>query len=68
MKSDPDRELTIFTEALKLLPEEREAFLKQKCLCDNELRQRLEALLRAHERLGNFLEEPPTDDPSIERN
>jgi eukaryotic-like serine/threonine-protein kinase len=68
MKSDPDRELAIFTEALKLQPKEREAFLERKCLRDKALRQRIEALLRAHERLGNFLEEPPTDDPSIERN
>ena len=68
MKSAPDREFAIFTEALKLSSEEREAFLERECVRDKALRQRLEALLRAHKRLGNFLEEPPTDDPSIERN
>ena len=68
MKSDPDRELAIFTEALKLQPKERGVFLERECLRDKALRQRIEALLRAHERLGNFLEEPPTDDPPIERN
>jgi hypothetical protein len=68
MNSDADRELAIFTEALKVPPQERDAFLERRCERDKALRQRLEALLRAHERLGNFLEEPPTGDPSIERN
>lgn len=59
MKDDPDRELEIFTEALKVPPRERDAFLKRKCGADTELRERLERLLRAHERVGDFLEEPP---------
>ena len=68
MKSDSDRELAIFTEALKVPPQGRAAFLERKCGGDKKLRRRLEALLRAHERLGNFLEEPPIDGPSNERN
>jgi len=59
MKSDPDLELVLFTEALKLPLQEREAFLNRKCGADKELRERLECLLRAHERIGDFLEEPP---------
>jgi hypothetical protein len=61
MKSDPDRELAIFTEALRVPPQERAAFLDRKCGGDKKLRGRLEGLLRAHERVGNFLEKPPTE-------
>ena len=61
MKSDPDLELAIFTEALKIPLREREAFLDQKCRSDRKLRDKLDALLRAHERLGDFLEEPPSE-------
>jgi len=61
MKSDPDLELALFTEALRVDCHERDAFLGRKCKGDKELRTRLERLLDAHERVGNFLEEPPTD-------
>jgi hypothetical protein len=60
MKEDSERELGVFIEALKVPPQEREAFLERKCGGDKKLRRRLEGLLRAHDRLGNFLEEPPT--------
>ena len=60
MKDDSDREIAIFTEALKLPPREHEAFLERSCGSDEELRRKVEALLRAHGRLGNFLEEPPS--------
>jgi hypothetical protein len=68
MKSDSDRELAIFTEALEVPPQERDAFLERKCGGNKKLRCRLEALLRAHDRLGNFLEQPRTGDPPSERN
>ena len=61
MKSDPDLELAIFTEALKVPPQEHDAFLDRKCGDDKELRRRLEGLLRAHDRVGDFLEKPPTE-------
>ena len=60
MKGNPDHELAIFTEALKIPPQERQAFLERECRGHQELRQKVEALLRAHDRLGNFLEDPPT--------
>lgn len=60
MKDDSDREMALFTEALKLSPREREAFLERSCGSDAELRRKVEALLKAHGRLGNFLEEPPS--------
>lgn len=66
MNGDTDRELAIFTEALKVQPEEREAFLERACDGDEELRRKLQALLRAHDQLGSFLEEPRTGGPPSE--
>jgi len=60
MKGDSDREIAIFTLALKVTPQERGAFLKRMCGNDADLQRQVEALLEAHERLGDFLEEPPT--------
>ena len=59
MKGDTDREIEIFTQALKVSLQEREAFLESSCDGDEDLRCKVEALLRAHARLGNFLEESP---------
>ena len=59
MSADSDREVAIFTEALKVTPLKRAAFLDQACGGDEELRGQVEALLNAHDRLGSFLEEPP---------
>jgi len=60
MKGDPGRELVVFTEALNVPVQERAAFLDRVCVGDENLHRKVEALLRAHDRLGNFLEEPPT--------
>jgi len=65
MNADSDREVAIFTQALKLSPQNRGIFLDNACGGDGELRVKVEALLKAHDRLGSFLEEPPgglTDD------
>jgi hypothetical protein len=59
MKDDPEREVAIFTQALKVAAEDRDAFLGKACAGDAELRGKVEALLKAHSRLGTFLEEPP---------
>ena len=61
MKGDSDRELVVFTEAVKVPIQERAAFLERVCAGDENLRCTLEALLRAHDHVGNFLEEPPTE-------
>lgn len=54
---------TIFNAALqKGSTAERFAYLDGACGSDAELRGRLEALLRAHEEAGSFLDAPP-DDP-----
>jgi hypothetical protein len=60
MKGDPGREVVVFTEALKVPAQERAAFLDRACAGDENLRHKVEALLGAHDRLGDFLEEPPT--------
>jgi hypothetical protein len=60
MRGDPDRELVVFTEALEVPVQERATFLKRVFASDENLCRTVEALLRAHDRLGNFLEEPPT--------
>ncbi len=66
MKSDSDREVTIFTEALKLPLQKRNRFLARECAGDNNLLRKVEALLRAHDRVGDFLENPPNGGPSNE--
>ena len=68
MRGDSDDEVAIFTEALGILAQERDAFLERVCGSDIKLRSRIAALLRAHDRVGDFLEEPPAGAPSSESN
>jgi hypothetical protein len=58
MQGDSDHEIAIFTQALRLSPSERDAFLQRICGGDEDLRRKVDALLRAHDRLGDFLEPP----------
>jgi hypothetical protein len=60
MKGDPEREVLVFTEALKVPAQERSGFVERACAGDESLRRKVEALLSAHDRVGRFLEEPPT--------
>ena len=60
MKNDPGREIVVFTKALEIPAHERAAFLERVCGDDENLRHKVEALLRAHNRVGRFLEDPPT--------
>ena len=57
---DDGYEMAVFTEAIKIPRHQRAAFLDKACGRDEELRREVEALLSAHDRVGNFLEEPPT--------
>jgi serine/threonine protein kinase len=52
-------EESLFQEALSRSPAERAAFLDQECVGQPELRAAVEALLAAHERSGNVLDQPP---------
>jgi eukaryotic-like serine/threonine-protein kinase len=51
-------EETLFQEALSRSPEERSAFVERACAGRPELRAAVEALLAAHEKLGNILDRP----------
>jgi serine/threonine-protein kinase len=55
MNESREREERIFAEALALPAEERPRFLDQACEGDASLRQRIEALVRAHESAGGFM-------------
>src|SRR5437868_1727629 len=55
------REQFLFAEALEHdQPEARATYLDAACGRDTVLRRRVEALLRAAENAGDFLERPPT--------
>src|SRR2546429_2306820 len=56
---NPSREEALFTLAVEKTAAERVAFLERECSGDAELRQRVENLLQAHERAGEFLNESP---------
>ncbi len=60
MSGNAEREVAVFTEALKIPVQDRSAFLERRCAGDDNLQRKVEALLRAHDRIGSFLEEPPT--------
>jgi serine/threonine protein kinase/tetratricopeptide (TPR) repeat protein len=64
MNGAPDADIAVFTEALRLPPEERDRYLGEACKGDGAFRLRVEALLQAYEQAGDFLggsaaERPP---------
>ena len=63
MKDDPRPEVLVFTEAIKVSVQDRAAFLARVCAGNEELRRKVEALLAAYDRVGDFLEEPPDASP-----
>src|SRR5580704_7002158 len=60
MAGERKSDVEVFTEAIQLQDVERIAFLDKVCGKDEDLHRRIEALLRFHERAGDFLETPPT--------
>src|SRR5438093_11539655 len=56
---NPSREEALFALALEKPTAERAAFLDRECSGAAQLRQRVENLLQAHERAGQFVNEPP---------
>ena len=59
-------ERTIFEAAIeKGSPEERAAYLSQACGSDSSLRRQVEALLAAHERLGDIPLPATVDEPAV---
>jgi hypothetical protein len=55
-----NRKVAVFTEALRLPADQRAAYLERACGGDLELRRQVDALLQAHDQVGDFLEEPKT--------
>lgn len=51
----------LLEEVLDREPGQREAFLQEACAGDEELRKKVEALLAAHEKAGDFVEVPALD-------
>jgi eukaryotic-like serine/threonine-protein kinase len=58
MNAQTKSEEAIFETALALPLEQRAGYLDRACDKDPQLRQGVEALLRAHEKAGKFMEEP----------
>jgi serine/threonine protein kinase len=52
------RDFQVFTEAIQLPDKERIAFLDRVCADDEDLRSRIEKLLKSNDRAGDFLETP----------
>jgi serine/threonine protein kinase len=59
MSDTPDRIESLFAAAVELPPEARTAFLDRECGNDQALRNRLVALLHAHDRSGQPIDQPP---------
>src|SRR6266550_580612 len=59
MNDRPAQDVEVFSAVVELAVAERAAYLDKACLGDSELRKRIEALLREHDELGDFLEKPP---------
>ncbi len=59
MPLDPKRVQAIFLEAANYHDlAERAAIVDRECLGDTELRKRIEALLEAHDRFNDFVNQP----------
>ncbi len=62
MNGKGNREESLFNEAMALpTPEARAAFLREACAGDDQLRQRVEALLQAAQPTNDFLEQPAAE-------
>src|SRR5579863_6327225 len=60
MSAESTSDIQIFTEALRLPPEARPDYIDRTCAGDENLRRNVQALLRANDRAGRFLDELPS--------
>src|SRR5262245_31832328 len=60
MPVDTKRLKDLFATASELSPDDRPAYLERECGADSELRERVEALLRAYNASGSYLCEAAT--------
>jgi eukaryotic-like serine/threonine-protein kinase len=58
MSADPQKARSIFLEAVERTPDQRGPYLDAACGQDQELRGRVEVLLRAHEQANSLLDAP----------
>jgi serine/threonine protein kinase len=58
MSPEAQRVRDLFVAAVKLPPDQWEAFLEDASAGDDELRRQVSSLLREHQQAGNFLDEP----------
>jgi eukaryotic-like serine/threonine-protein kinase len=63
MPETADRTESLFAAAEALAAEERGAYLERECAGDPDLRDRILALLRAHDRSGHVIDGPAIGDP-----
>jgi len=61
MNGSDKNEVDLFTQAVQLPAEQRSTFLEAACGGDDELRANVEALLKAHQESGEFLEQAPAE-------
>ncbi len=61
MPIDPGQAKAIFLAAIEKDGPERATYLESACAADSALRQRVEAMLHAHEASGELLQRPPAD-------
>src|SRR5579859_187391 len=64
MNDNGSPEIIVFTEVTALPMEEREAQLQRACAGNDTLLRKVRALLRAHDRVGKFLEDSPAGLPA----
>src|ERR1035441_8146763 len=64
MSESSDREERIFADALAIPLGNRQRYLDEACQGDDDLRRRIEALVRAYESAGGFMAEPPPAGPA----
>ena len=63
MPETADRTESLFAAAVALTPDERAAYLERECAGDSALRDRVLALLRAHDRAGHVIDRPVAGQP-----
>ena len=65
MNPAKEHELAVFEAALQLPVEQRAAYLEKACGADGDLRRRLDDLLGAAERVGDFMQQPAVPEPAV---